>query len=165
MPKNAWIEAIGHYVDEHAEFFAARPALFPAAAADALTERSGAAYRRLRALLVARGDRGLIRRLHGDLHLGNIALIDGRPVPFDAIEFSPVPTDSGWLVGVTNRQVVLVSRDGAAEVWTGKLSGSPAGTPVVIGDLVVQGADAPGFELYGLALADGEVRWRRESSA
>src|SRR5256885_8566401 len=25
-----------------------------------------------------------------DLHLGNIALIDGRPVPFDAIEFDPL---------------------------------------------------------------------------
>ena len=33
--------------------------------------------------------RGLVRRGHGDLHLGNIALIDGRPVPFDAIEFDP----------------------------------------------------------------------------
>ena len=35
-----------------------------------------------------RGRRGLIRRIHGDLHLGNIVLIDGRPVLFDAIEFS-----------------------------------------------------------------------------
>jgi hypothetical protein len=32
----------------------------------------------------------LVRRGHGDLHLGNIALIDGRPVPFDAIEFDPL---------------------------------------------------------------------------
>ena len=31
-----------------------------------------------------------MRRGHGDLHLGNIALIDGEPVPFDAIEFDPV---------------------------------------------------------------------------
>jgi aminoglycoside phosphotransferase family enzyme/predicted kinase len=31
---------------------------------------------------------GAIRRGHGDLHLRNIVLIDGRPVPFDAIEFS-----------------------------------------------------------------------------
>ncbi len=33
--------------------------------------------------------RGFIRECHGDLHLGNIALIDGRPVPFDGIEFDP----------------------------------------------------------------------------
>ena len=31
---------------------------------------------------------GAVRRCHGDLHLRNIVLIDGRPVPFDAIEFS-----------------------------------------------------------------------------
>jgi aminoglycoside phosphotransferase family enzyme len=30
------------------------------------------------------------RRGHGDLHLGNIALIEARPVPFDAIEFDPL---------------------------------------------------------------------------
>lgn len=32
---------------------------------------------------------GFVRECHGDLHLGNIALIRGRPVPFDGIEFSP----------------------------------------------------------------------------
>lgn len=30
---------------------------------------------------------GFVRRCHGDLHLGNIVLWQGRPVPFDAIEF------------------------------------------------------------------------------
>lgn len=34
-----------------------------------------------------RGKAGLVRRLHGDLHLGNAALIDGAPVIFDALEF------------------------------------------------------------------------------
>lgn len=33
---------------------------------------------------------GWVRECHGDLHLGNIALIAGEPVPFDGIEFSPV---------------------------------------------------------------------------
>ncbi len=31
--------------------------------------------------------RGFVRRAHGDLHLGNICLWQGRPVPFDALEF------------------------------------------------------------------------------
>ena len=31
-----------------------------------------------------------MRRGHGDLHLGNIVLIDERPVLFDAIEFDPL---------------------------------------------------------------------------
>jgi uncharacterized protein len=36
------------------------------------------------------GGRGLIRRIHGDLHLGNIVLIEDKPVLFDAVEFSDV---------------------------------------------------------------------------
>lgn len=30
---------------------------------------------------------GFVRQCHGDLHLGNICLVNGRPTPFDAIEF------------------------------------------------------------------------------
>jgi aminoglycoside phosphotransferase family enzyme/predicted kinase len=41
-----------------------------------------------RALLDARAGAGMVRRCHGDLHLRNICLIDGRPVIFDAIEFN-----------------------------------------------------------------------------
>jgi hypothetical protein len=32
---------------------------------------------------------GLVRECHGDLHLGNIVLIDDQPVPFDCLEFDP----------------------------------------------------------------------------
>ncbi len=35
----------------------------------------------------ARAASGFVRRCHGDLHLGNIVMWHGRPVPFDAIEF------------------------------------------------------------------------------
>jgi hypothetical protein len=31
---------------------------------------------------------GFVRECHGDLHLGNVALVEGRPVAFDAIEFN-----------------------------------------------------------------------------
>jgi predicted kinase len=31
---------------------------------------------------------GFVRECHGDLHLGNIVVLDGRPVPFDCIEFN-----------------------------------------------------------------------------
>jgi aminoglycoside phosphotransferase family enzyme/predicted kinase len=37
--------------------------------------------------LDARGRAGFVRRAHGDLHLGNLCLWHGRPVPFDALEF------------------------------------------------------------------------------
>jgi aminoglycoside phosphotransferase family enzyme/predicted kinase len=39
-------------------------------------------------LVARRVAAGAIRRCHGDLHLRNIVLLDGKPVPFDAIEFS-----------------------------------------------------------------------------
>lgn len=38
-------------------------------------------------LLQARSASGLVRRCHGDLHMGNVIVWNGRPVPFDAIEF------------------------------------------------------------------------------
>lgn len=37
--------------------------------------------------LKARAAAGFVRRTHGDLHLGNIAVVDGQPIPFDALEF------------------------------------------------------------------------------
>jgi hypothetical protein len=53
----------------------------------ALTQATGAALKRVQPLLAARERDGLVRRCHGDLHLGNIVLIDGSPILFDAIEF------------------------------------------------------------------------------
>ncbi|MBS0123114.1 AAA family ATPase [Thetidibacter halocola] len=38
-------------------------------------------------LLDSRGRKGDVRRAHGDLHLRNLVLIDGRPVLYDALEF------------------------------------------------------------------------------
>lgn len=39
-------------------------------------------------LLRQRKAAGCVRECHGDLHLGNIVLLDDAPVPFDGIEFS-----------------------------------------------------------------------------
>jgi len=35
-----------------------------------------------------RADEGYVRECHGDLHLGNIVLLDDMPTPFDCIEFN-----------------------------------------------------------------------------
>ncbi|MGA8496692.1 MAG: AAA family ATPase [Xanthobacteraceae bacterium] len=85
-----WIKALGSYIDEHVEAFAEHPEIFPTADVAALAAKGRAHYERIGPLLRERGGRGLIRRIHGDLHLGNIVLIDGRPVLFDAIEFSTI---------------------------------------------------------------------------
>ena len=42
---------------------------------------------RVAPVLAARAAAGFVRRGHGDLHLGNLCLREGRPVPFDALEF------------------------------------------------------------------------------
>jgi predicted kinase len=55
----------------------------------ALTDATRGAFERVRALLAARERAGRVARGHGDLHLGNIVLLDGVPVLFDAIEFDP----------------------------------------------------------------------------
>ncbi|UZK69676.1 AAA family ATPase [Sphingomonas sp. S1-29] len=39
--------------------------------------------------LDARARRGRVRHGHGDLHLANVAMIDGEPTPFDCLEFDP----------------------------------------------------------------------------
>jgi uncharacterized protein len=85
-----WIKALAAYIEEHVEAFGASPDLFPPDEIDALARASRAAYTGIHPLLVERAHRGLVRRIHGDLHLGNIVLLEGAPVLFDAIEFSPL---------------------------------------------------------------------------
>lgn len=44
---------------------------------------------RLRACFAERKRDGCVRECHGDLHLGNIAWVEDKPLPFDALEFNP----------------------------------------------------------------------------
>ena len=85
-----WIAALGIYLDQNIEAFRRMPELFEPGAVASLDRHSRQAYERIRPLLVERGLLDRVRRGQGDLHLGNIALIDGRPVLFDAIEFDPL---------------------------------------------------------------------------
>jgi aminoglycoside phosphotransferase family enzyme/predicted kinase len=85
-----WIAAVEEFVAQNAVAFGERPDLFPLDQAAELTRRSRQALATIVPMLHARGRQGLTRRGHGDLHLGNIALIDGEPVAFDAIEFDPL---------------------------------------------------------------------------
>jgi uncharacterized protein len=66
---------------------------------------------RIRPLLVARGARRLVRHGHGDLHLGNIAMIDGKPVPFDALEFDPLVAAGDVLYDLASLLMDLVDRE------------------------------------------------------
>ena len=68
---------------------ATQPALFPPQQVATLAVATDAAFKSLRPRLDQRRRNGFVRRCHGDLHLGNIVLLDGEPMLFDAIEFDP----------------------------------------------------------------------------
>ncbi len=53
-----------------------------------LSDWSECEGRRLEAQFTARRQAGRVRECHGDLHCGNVLLIDGQVMPFDGIEFS-----------------------------------------------------------------------------
>lgn len=66
---------------------AARDAGLPKGDVDAWEEAAIAALRDRAEWLDHRRRQGFVRRAHGDLHLGNLCLWQGGPVPFDALEF------------------------------------------------------------------------------
>ncbi len=55
---------------------------------DTLARREAAAFGALQAVFAERLRQGFVRECHGDLHLGNVTLVDGRTTMFDALEFS-----------------------------------------------------------------------------
>jgi aminoglycoside phosphotransferase family enzyme/predicted kinase len=87
---SAWIDALGSYIDEHADAFRQHPRIFPRDDVLVLGRKTRAAYQQITPLLRERSRAGLARRIHGDLHLGNIVLLEGKPVLFDAIEFRDI---------------------------------------------------------------------------
>jgi aminoglycoside phosphotransferase family enzyme/predicted kinase len=80
-------DLIGEILAELSRVFAGMEADLGAEAIRAFAEGAGRLHARLAPLLARRSREGHVRRCHSDLHLANIVLIDGRPVPFDALEF------------------------------------------------------------------------------
>jgi len=74
-----------------ANFDAVRPQAVEAAEAsalDALLDWTRREHAALAQRFAARREHGFVRECHGDLHLGNMVLIDGRLTIFDCIEFN-----------------------------------------------------------------------------
>lgn len=114
----SWIAALADYIADSTAAFRQHAALFPPSAVEVFDRQSRAALAQLRPLLRSRGAKGLIRRGHGDLHLGNIALIGGAPVAFDALEFDPVIASGDVLYDLAFLLMDLVERglNGAANI-------------------------------------------------
>jgi aminoglycoside phosphotransferase family enzyme/predicted kinase len=81
---------VHHWVMEN--FAHIRPSLFNTDDLQFL-DRVGAwctrMFHRCGSLIDRRRQNGYVRECHGDLHLGNLAMVDGRITPFDGIEFNP----------------------------------------------------------------------------
>jgi uncharacterized protein len=105
-----WIAALETYLDQNRQAFAETSALFPVDEAATLDRLSRDALAVLRPLLRTRGKLNFIRQGHGDLHLGNIVLIENRPVLFDAIEFDPLIASGDVLYDLAFLLMDLVER-------------------------------------------------------
>lgn len=84
-----WLASLPVIVDRNTEQFRAETDI-SREEIDKLHELSHESLARNLELLRLRAAAGQVRRCHGDAHLGNIVLLDGEPVLFDAIEFDPV---------------------------------------------------------------------------
>lgn len=99
-----WYADVAGYIAQNAAAFRERPDLFPSVEAESLEHRSLARHAALADLVATRGRRGRIRLGHGDLHSGNIAVVDGLPLVFDALEFDDaiatgdILYDAGFLI-------------------------------------------------------------------
>jgi aminoglycoside phosphotransferase family enzyme/predicted kinase len=90
-----WLASVAPIINRNTEKFRRQSSLV-SALVEQLHGQSHALLADAQNLLQERAAAGLVRRCHGDAHLGNIVLIDRQPVLFDAIEFDPViaTTDS-----------------------------------------------------------------------
>lgn len=105
-----WIKALDQYIAQNELELGEASELFVPSEVVALTQKCRDHLAKVTPLLRRRGAEGLIRRTHGDLHLGNIVLIDGRPVLFDAIEFDPVIASGDVLYDLAFLLMDLVER-------------------------------------------------------
>ncbi len=93
-------------------------------------------YSRCHASLLQRQQNGHIRACHGDLHLGNIALIDGKITFFDGIEFNEALR---WIDTASDTAFLLMDlEDRGKPAWANRLlnawlsaSGDYAALPVL----------------------------------
>ena len=78
---------IGEIIDELREAFACMESTLGRDRLDAYIKRTDRTFGNVASFLSQRSAEGRVRRCHGDLHLKNLVMIEGQPVPFDALEF------------------------------------------------------------------------------
>ena len=123
----SWLASIPGIIDRNTAKFRDVRGL-DAAAIDQLAACNWNHLAKVRALLERRAGQGFVRRCHGDLHLANIALVNGRPLLFDAIEFDPAiaTTDVLYDLAFTLMDLIHFSNRAASNaVFNHYLAGTP----------------------------------------
>ena len=102
-------------IEGNAEDLATLPeSIFGAEQSARLTARCREELSRRRDLLEERRRSGRVRHCHGDLHLGNIVLLEGRPVLFDCLEFDEALASTDTLYDLAFLLMDLQHQDLAA---------------------------------------------------
>lgn len=85
---STWLSSVHSIVERNTDAFDEMN--LPKESIERLGQLSETKIHLLMPLLRERASNGLVRRCHGDAHLGNVVIIDDEPVLFDALEFDPV---------------------------------------------------------------------------
>jgi len=122
------VEAVAMVINSNQDCLRRHPQHFAKSAIDDLTSKSREALALIAALLKRRGENGLVRHCHADMHLGNIVLIKGNPTPFDGIEFSDafaeidVGYDAAFLFMDLWRRGLRVEASRALSAWVDEMA-------------------------------------------
>ncbi len=81
-------DGIARVIDENRHEVVRQAAILDPGLGAGIDRGCRAAFAGLAPLLERRRLAGAVRRCHGDLHLGNVCLVEGEPTLFDAIEFN-----------------------------------------------------------------------------
>ncbi len=92
-PRAAGVGALGYTIASNANLLRGLAPRLGAQAVERLIAETDLALERLGPLLNERAGQGFARHCHGDLHLGNILVEDGKPILFDCIEFNDSLSD------------------------------------------------------------------------
>ncbi|KZL05455.1 serine/threonine protein kinase [Pseudovibrio axinellae] len=82
-----WIDDLASYMDQNLDAFLEFPQFFPKDQVLALDKAARQEHHTIEPTIQQRGALGFVRLNHGDAHLSNIVLHDGKPLLFDAVEF------------------------------------------------------------------------------
>ena len=119
-----------------------RPTWFAPDAVERVRQLADAQLGRSAAVLDARKRAGFVRQCHGDLHLGNVCLLEGRPTLFDAIEFNEALS---WVDVLHDLAFMLMDLDHR---------GLRAFAALLLTQYAVETDDLDGLDVLPLLLAD-----------